>query len=108
MAATIPTFDSAEAASHDSAWTLGRDRTKNALAIIAVMLVVLGAVVLSIRWNDPLLGMHSFRQTQTAITSYWILRGSPWLAYHTPVFGAPWSIPFEFPMYQLLVALIVK
>jgi hypothetical protein len=37
-----------------------------------------------------------------------MLKGSPWLAYQTPVFGAPWSIPFEFPIYQLLTAGIVK
>jgi hypothetical protein len=107
-ATTIPTFDPAEVTSQESVRTLARDRTHNALAVIAAMMVVIGGVVLAIRWNDPLLGMHSFRQTQTAITSYWILRGSPWLAYHTPVFGAPWSIPFEFPMYQLLVASLVK
>ena len=30
------------------------------------------------------------------------------LAYQTPVGGYPWSIPFEFPIYQSLVALISK
>ncbi len=108
MAATIPTFGSPEATLQESVRTLARDHTHSALATIAAMMLVIGGVVLAIRWNDPLLGMHSFRQTQTAITSYWILRGSPWLAYHTPVFGAPWSIPFEFPMYQLLAAGLVK
>jgi hypothetical protein len=79
-----------------------------ALGLIAMALLVGGLAVLAIRWNTPLLGMHSFRQTQTAITSYWIIRGAPWLAYPTPVLGAPWSIPFEFPVYQLLVAGLVK
>ena len=75
---------------------------------MAGTMVVLGVILLAVRWDAPLLGMHSFRQTQTAITSYWILKGSPWLAYQTPVLGAPWSIPFEFPFYQLLVAGVVK
>ncbi len=44
------------------------------------------------------------RQTHTAITAYWLMRGSPWLAYETPILGAPWSLPLEFPFYQLLVA----
>lgn len=48
---------------------------------------------------------HGFRQTQTAISAFWMLRGGPWLAYETPVLGPPWSIPFEFPLYQWLVAL---
>jgi hypothetical protein len=30
------------------------------------------------------------------------------LAYQTPVAGYPWAIPFEFPIYQTLVAFIVK
>ncbi len=78
------------------------------LLLMASAAVVLGASVLALRWNAPLIGMHSFRQTQTAITSYWILKGSSWLAYETPVMGAPWPIPFEFPFYQLLVAAVVK
>lgn len=78
------------------------------LGVIALVLLAAGLTVLAMRWTTPLLGMHSFRQTQTAITSYWILRGASWLAYPTPVLGAPWSIPFEFPVYQLLAAGLVK
>jgi len=74
------------------------------LSLTAVFALLLGLALLAFRWRLPLLGMHSFRQTQTAITCYWLMRGSPWLAYETPVLGAPWSAPFEFPFYQLLVA----
>ena len=55
---------------------------------------------------QPLLDLHSFRQTQTALTVYWMVHGGPWLAYETPVLGAPWSIPFEFPIYQWAVSLL--
>lgn len=79
-----------------------------ALCVIAAALLVHALTVLAVRWHTPLLGMHAWRQTQTAITSYWMLKGSPWLAYQTPVFGPPWSLPFEFPLYQLLVAGVVK
>jgi len=58
-------------------------------------------------WNNPLLDHHQFRQTQTAITSYYMIRGGPWLNYDTPVLGPPWSIPLEFPVYQWVVAAIV-
>lgn len=59
-------------------------------------------LVLALSWHLPLLEAHSFRQTQTAISSYWMADGGPWLAYETPVLGAPWSIPFEFPLFQAL------
>lgn len=71
-----------------------------AMALIhAIVILILGAA-------QPLLDFHSFRQTQTALSVYWILQGGPWFAYQTPVLGAPWAIPFEFPIYQLLVAAI--
>ncbi|MDB5244044.1 MAG: hypothetical protein JWP57_4670 [Spirosoma sp.] len=57
--------------------------------------------------NDPLLDQHSFRQTQTALSVYWISQGGPILAYETPVLGSPWSIPFEAPVYHLPVAILV-
>jgi len=52
--------------------------------------------------------LHAFRQTQTALTAYWFLQDGFRLAYETPVGGYPWSIPFEFPIYQALVAGIAK
>jgi hypothetical protein len=58
-------------------------------------------------WNNGL-AFHTFRQTQTAITSYYMARGGPFFAYETPVMGYPWSIPFEFPLYQWLVAVVSK
>lgn len=61
-------------------------------------------VQLALSWDKPILGSYAFRQTQTAISAFWIARGESWLAYPTPVLGAPWSIPFEFPLYQWLVA----
>jgi hypothetical protein len=57
-------------------------------------------------WNQPLLEQHPFRQTQTALITYWFLREGFSLAYQTPVLGYPWSVPFEFPFYQLLVAAV--
>jgi hypothetical protein len=57
--------------------------------------------------QQPLVDTHAFRQSQTALTTYWILKEGWQLAYQTPVVGFPWSIPFEFPIYQLLVAAIV-
>jgi hypothetical protein len=66
------------------------------------------AAILAMRWNQPLVGEHGFRQTQTALSVFWLLRGGPWLAYWTPVLGPPWSIPFEFPLFQWIVALLAR
>jgi hypothetical protein len=79
-----------------------------ALSLAGAAALLLGLGLLAIRWRLPLLGMHSFRQTHTAMTSYWLMHGSPWFAYETPVLGVPWSIPNEFPFYQLLVARLAE
>ena len=47
---------------------------------------------------------YAFRQTQVATVARELARGGPLLAYYMPVFGPPWSAPFEFPLYQLVVA----
>jgi 4-amino-4-deoxy-L-arabinose transferase-like glycosyltransferase len=36
------------------------------------------------------------------------MHGGPVLAYETPVLGYPWSIPFEFPLFQMLAAAVAK
>jgi hypothetical protein len=59
-------------------------------------------------WNNTLLDLHEFRQTQTALTVFYMVKEGIRLDYITPVLGQPWSIPFEFPTYQVIVALIAK
>jgi hypothetical protein len=58
--------------------------------------------------NQPILEQHGFRQAQTALTAYYIERDGFKLKYETPVIGKSWSIPFEFPIYQALVAGVAK
>jgi len=57
--------------------------------------------------DQPLVDIHAFRQTQTALSADWMVREGWRLDYQTPVAGAPWAIPFEFPVYQMLVAAVV-
>lgn len=45
---------------------------------------------------------HAFRQAQTAIVAAHLQGWSDLLRYELPVLGAPWSVPFEFPLYQAL------
>ncbi len=55
--------------------------------------------------DKPMLGPHLFRQSQTAISTYYMARDASMFAdYITPVLGKPWRIPMELPIYQWLVA----
>ena len=72
-----------------------------------VFLVVLAIAcwAMTVHLGKPLLGPHSFRQTQTAISSYYMAQDASLFAdYITPVLGKPWRIPMELPVYQWLVA----
>jgi len=76
------------------------------LYLVAALVVLISVVFVVATSGQPLLDLHSFRQTQTALTSYWFSSSGWRLDYWTPVAGAPWSIPFEFPVYQALVAFV--
>jgi len=76
---------------------------------ILLSLVLFIHVLFSIKGIDhTLLDRHSFRQTQTAISTYYIVQEGYDIAYQTPVLGKPWSIPMEFPTYQWIVAFFTK
>jgi hypothetical protein len=75
--------------------------------LLFVACLVYYLIAFGVAWHESLLVQHGFRQTQTAINTYFILKGGPWLDYETPVLGPPWSLPFEFPLYQWIVALLV-
>lgn len=90
------------------------DRIKHLLVNLNLYLIlfVIVAIFLSLKttlfigWNNEILGIHEFRQTQTAITAYYMSKGGKFFAYETPVLGVPWSIPLEFPLYQGIVSVI--
>jgi hypothetical protein len=63
---------------------------------------------ISAGWNNTIADHHSFRQTQTAISTFYMVNQPLKLAYETPVLGPPWSIPMEFPLYQWVVVGLVK
>jgi hypothetical protein len=58
----------------------------------------------SVGFHNTLFDFYGFRQTQTAISADSMLHGGSFLHYETPVLGPPWSLPFEFPLYQGIVA----
>jgi hypothetical protein len=58
--------------------------------------------------GNTLEGPHDFRQSQTAISTYYLSHEGLRIDYETPVFGSPSSIPFEFPTYQFAVVGVHK
>jgi hypothetical protein len=54
-------------------------------------------------WDKAIVGLHNFRQTQTAIVAYWMLKEGITFDYQMPVLGKPWVLPLEAPFYQILV-----
>jgi len=85
---------------------------RDALFLVLVFLVSLGWSVHreTVGWHHTISGafQNGFRQSQTALSTVYLARGGPLLAYETPVVGPPWSIPFEFPLYQYIVATAVR
>jgi 4-amino-4-deoxy-L-arabinose transferase-like glycosyltransferase len=73
------------------------------------MLVAVSVVPRLVHLDAPPLDRHDFRQTQTAITVQSFLdRGVKVLRYETPVLGPPWTVPFEFPLFQLCAYAVAK
>src|SRR5262249_11072987 len=65
-------------------------------------------IAATVGWNHAIVEGSPHRETQTAMTVYYML-GQPFkLAYETPLLGPPWSIPMECPVYQWIVAGLVR
>ena len=74
------------------------------MIVIGLSLVCLAFSVwaVSVGWNNSIFDNHGFRQSQTAISTYYFSYNK-FFNYETPVLGPPWSIPFELPVYQAIV-----
>ncbi|HEY8994449.1 MAG TPA: hypothetical protein VIM71_07305 [Lacunisphaera sp.] len=75
---------------------------------LLVVAVLVNLWLVTRHWTDNLLDAHEFRQVQTAITADAIKDHGFALAYETPLLGPPWSVPMEFPTYQLGVATLSR
>lgn len=78
------------------------DRRRFTFAVAAVMVV--GTIVRLPHFLIPIWAerpeFHPFRQTQTLLMVREILRNGIDFSSPLPLFGPPWSVPFEFPLYQ--------
>lgn len=77
-----------------------------ALLLLAVFTIALWFATRG--WSRPILDRHEFRQVQTALSTYWIREAGYRLDYETPIFGPPWSVPLEFPVYQTIVGTLSR
>lgn len=80
--------------------------------IVEAVLVacVLGAFVAYVAptLHRPLLEKHAFRQTQTAYTArIFHEQGIDLLHPKLPVFGDPFEVPFEFPLFQAAASIVM-
>jgi len=52
---------------------------------------------------------YEWRPHQTGLTAFWFEKeGIDILHYQTPLYGPPWQIPFEFPLFQAVAAVLSK
>ncbi len=59
-------------------------------------------------YNSTLLDHMGYRQTQTALATLWMSSSESWIDFIFPVFGYPWLLPMEYPIYQIISNLISK
>lgn len=74
---------------------------------------VLAAIILifatwhAVRFADqPLVEFEAWRQTQTAISAYWMSEEGWRIAYQTPVLGYPWEIPLTAPIFESITVFV--
>jgi len=85
--------------------------TYSALDGVLLLSLLIYVVTTASYVREPLLDQHAFRQCQTAISVPWLasnLDPRRMLVYETPILGTPWRVPFEFPLYQWLAAVVVR
>lgn len=76
--------------------------------LIFLLVLIVPLLIYLQYFNDPILESHGYRQTQTAVVTFWMIKdGFRFFNYLMPVIGYPWSAPLEFPLFQYIVAKIV-
>ncbi|HVU16333.1 MAG TPA: hypothetical protein VHD32_05390 [Candidatus Didemnitutus sp.] len=83
-------------------------RSDRGLSVFFIGVAVVALWELTRSWHASILDRYEFRQLQTALSTYWMVHDGWHLNYLTPLFGPPWSIPMEFPTYQMCIAWTVE
>jgi hypothetical protein len=90
--------------------TPSNSRRENAcLLMLFCGALVTHCLLATLNWRSGFLVGHEFRQTHTAIITYYLDKENRFsLQYTTPLFGKPWSVPMEFPLYEWSVVLLSR
>jgi Dolichyl-phosphate-mannose-protein mannosyltransferase len=89
-----------------SSTSLPKHRRVEIVLVTVLLAGFVAAVTPSLR--QPLLGNHGFRQTQTAYTArIYHEQGIDLIHPKLPVLGAPFEVPFEFPLFQAAASLLM-
>jgi hypothetical protein len=78
------------------------------LGAVLLLMAGIAAWMLTSSWHASILDRYEFRQLQTALSIFWMKQEGLRLDYLTPLFGPPWTIPMEFPIYQWCVTLLTN
>ena len=63
----------------------------------------------TMNWRFQFMAGHEFRQTQTALISYYIDQENNFsIDYSVPLVGKPWVLPLEFPLYEWSVVALSR
>lgn len=73
--------------------------------VLKVLLIV--PVLFAIYTTDSMvLEHHGFRQSQTMLQTLYIDHSTNFIDFILPVFGPPWMVPMEYPLYQIIINVI--
>ncbi len=87
----------------------GQARERVFLGLLFGLTLVTHFLLATFNWRSGFLVESEFRQTHTAIITYYIDKENRFsLHYTTPLFGPPWSVPMEFPLYEWTVVLLSR
>jgi len=79
------------------------------LGILLGLVAIYSLWAVTLGWGNTLYSdRHQFRQTQTAISCFYMMQDGFSVDYQTPLLGPPWKVPFEFPFYHWVVIAIAK
>ena len=88
---------------------MDRGRENAALIILFCAALLAHIWFVTSNWRSGFLPGHEFRQTHTALIAYYIDQENNFsVPYSTPLFGKPWSVPMEFPLYEWSVVLLSR
>jgi hypothetical protein len=77
-------------------WKLAEFETSSKVLIIGIFVACLfwSTLMATVGWGNTISDSQGFRQTQTAITSYYLAKGGPFLRYETSYIWVSVEHPF--------------